>query len=267
MQVLPEEILCEILSPALKLYLHSPRTILLLPPKYLLVCKDWLRVATPLLYHVVVLRSKAQANALEKVLHRNPELGRYLKKLRVEGGYGTAMLTILKAAPNVTDLFISLSIWSSDATGGLCKGFPLINPHRVIVLDHWTPKPLINKNLAALTETLLSCIRMWIDLKIFTFPYGSSANSSAVWRERAQNLVKNLAQAQTVHNIQLSCIFWTIPELISQLSDIPSFRLIQFKKPLDDDVVDTKLNSIPKLKNPAAPKARPQTSCRTLHLP
>ncbi|KAJ6546717.1 hypothetical protein DFH09DRAFT_1506423 [Mycena vulgaris] len=258
MQVLPEEILSEILSPALKVSdelfsdnsavspfsTHNPST-----SAYLLVCKDWLRVATPLLYHVVVLRSKAQANVLETVLHINPEFGRYLKKLRVEGGYGTAMLTILKAAPNVTDLFISLSIWSSDATGGLCKGLPLINPHRVIVLEHWTPKPLINKNLAALTETLLSCIRTWTNLKIFTFPYGSSANSSTVWRERAQNLVKNLAQAQTVHNIQLSCIFWTIPELISQLSDIPSFRLIQFKKPLDDDVVDTKLNSIPKLKN------------------
>ncbi|KAK7052014.1 hypothetical protein R3P38DRAFT_2502946, partial [Favolaschia claudopus] len=40
---------------------------------YLLVCKDWLRVATPLLYSVVVLRSKAQANALQlKVFRTNP---------------------------------------------------------------------------------------------------------------------------------------------------------------------------------------------------
>ncbi|KAJ6509675.1 hypothetical protein DFH09DRAFT_1198825 [Mycena vulgaris] len=256
MLVLPDEILSEILSPALKVSdelfsdasavspfsTYNPST-----SAYLLVCKDWLRVATPLLYHVVVLRSKAQANALEIVFHRNPEFGRYLKKLRVEGGYGTAMLTILKAAPNVTDLFISLSIWSSDATGGLCKGLPLINPHRVIVLDHWTPKPLNNKNLTALTETLLSCIRTWTNLKVFTFPYGSSANHSHVWRERAQNLVKNLAQGQTVHTIQLSCICWTIPEFISQLCDIPSLRLIQFEKPLDD-MVHTKIDSIPKLK-------------------
>ncbi|KAF7343107.1 F-box domain-containing protein [Mycena venus] len=257
MPVLPDEILSEILSPALKVSddlfsdtsvvspfsTYAPST-----SAYLLVCKDWLRVATPLLYHVVVLRSKAQANALETVLRGNSEFGRYIKKLRVEGGYGTAMLSILKVAPNVTDLFISLSIWSSDATSGLCKGLPLINPHRVIVLDHWTPKPLNNKNLAALTETLLSCIRTWTNLKVFTFPYGSSANYGTVWRERARNLVKNLAQAQTVHTIQLSCTFWTIPEFISQLCDIPSLRLIQFEKPLDDDMDDTKINSIPKLK-------------------
>ncbi|KAJ6585970.1 hypothetical protein B0H19DRAFT_1111061 [Mycena capillaripes] len=257
MLVLPDEILSEILSPALKVSdelfsntsavspfsTYNPST-----SAYLLVCKDWLRVATPLLYHVVVLRSKGQAIALETVLHRHPEFGRYLKKLRVEGGYGTAMLTILKAAPNVTDLVISLSIWSSDATGGLCKGLPLINPHRVIILDDCNTKPLNNKNLAALRETLLSCIRTWSNLEVFTFPYGSSANYDTVWSERAQDLVKNLALAQNVHTIQLSRSFRTMPAFIPQLCDIPSLRLIQFEKPLDDDMVDANINSIPKLK-------------------
>lgn len=60
---LPDEIVLEILSPALKvsdeLFLdtsyvspfanYTPST-----SAYLLVCKDWLRVATPLLFHVVV---------------------------------------------------------------------------------------------------------------------------------------------------------------------------------------------------------------------
>ncbi|KAJ6568874.1 hypothetical protein B0H19DRAFT_874572, partial [Mycena capillaripes] len=77
-------------------------------PPCLVVCKDWLRVATPLLYNVVVLRSKSQANALEKVLQKHAEFGRFIKKLRVEGGYGLAMHTILKSAPNITDIFLSL---------------------------------------------------------------------------------------------------------------------------------------------------------------
>ncbi|KAJ7658840.1 hypothetical protein DFH06DRAFT_919114, partial [Mycena polygramma] len=54
---------------------------------YLVVCRDWLRLATPLLYNVVVIRSKSQANALEKVLVNNKEFGRFIKKLRrLRGG-------------------------------------------------------------------------------------------------------------------------------------------------------------------------------------
>ncbi|KAK7016882.1 hypothetical protein R3P38DRAFT_2541288 [Favolaschia claudopus] len=131
--MLPDEILSEILSPALKVpddlfsdtshvspfATYAPST-----SAYLLVCKDWLRVSTPLLYSVVVLRSKAQANALEKVFRKNPEFGAFVRKLRVEGGYGSAMHTILQATPNLTHLVLSLAIWSSDTTTGLCKGLP-----------------------------------------------------------------------------------------------------------------------------------------------
>jgi hypothetical protein len=100
---LPDEIISEILSPALKVsdevfsdtsevspfakYAESTSA-------YLLVCKSWLRVSTPLLYNIVILRSKAQAKALSLALAGNKELGQFIKKLRVEGGYGTPMLTI-----------------------------------------------------------------------------------------------------------------------------------------------------------------------------
>jgi hypothetical protein len=170
---LPDEIVSEILSPALKvsdeLFLdtsyvspfanYTPST-----SAYLLVCKDWLRVATPLLFHVVVLRSQAQANTLEAVLRHNKNFGQFIMKLRVEGGYGMAMHTVLKSAPNITDLFLTLSIYTSDNTQGLCKGLPLINPRRVIVVDPHVYHPPKNKNLAALTKILLACIRSWDNL-------------------------------------------------------------------------------------------------------
>ncbi|KAJ7615246.1 hypothetical protein DFH06DRAFT_1343707 [Mycena polygramma] len=137
MSILPDEILSEILSPALKVPDHLFSDTSRVSPfaqrlpstsAYLVVCRDWLRVATPLLYNVVVLRSKSQANALEAVFKHNKEFGRFIKRLRVEGGYGIAMHTILKSAPNITDIFLSLGIHSSDGTQGLCKGLPLINP-------------------------------------------------------------------------------------------------------------------------------------------
>ncbi|KAJ7050607.1 hypothetical protein C8F01DRAFT_1344111, partial [Mycena amicta] len=120
-----DELISEILSPALKvdddmfsdLSRHSPfsKKISESTSAYLLVCKSFLCVATPLLYHVVILRSKAQANALASALAGNEAFGRFIRKLRVEGGYGDAMLTILNSASNVTDLFLGFNaIFAQD---------------------------------------------------------------------------------------------------------------------------------------------------------
>ncbi|KAJ7051582.1 hypothetical protein C8F01DRAFT_919268, partial [Mycena amicta] len=140
---LPDEIISEILSPALTVdddvftesCAHSSpfANFSESTSAYLLVCKSWLRVATPLLHNVVVIRSKAQAKALAGVLSKNGELGRFIKKLRVEGGFGAPMQTILKCSPNVTDLFLSLNMFALDSTDGLCKGFAHISPTKLIL--------------------------------------------------------------------------------------------------------------------------------------
>ncbi|KAJ7616327.1 hypothetical protein DFH06DRAFT_907636, partial [Mycena polygramma] len=140
----PYEIISEILSPLLKhsdeVFSDRSEKAFLEPPgysssTYLLVCKAWLRVATPLLYNVVILRTTAQAEALQGAIKTSKEIGLLIKKLRVEGGFGTAMQTILKASPNITDLFLTLSIYGSDNVRGLCGGLQFINPRRVILVD------------------------------------------------------------------------------------------------------------------------------------
>jgi hypothetical protein len=95
-----------------------------------------MNVATPLLYRVVILRSKAQAYALERILCTYKEFGIHIKKLRVEGGYGVSMHTIITSAPNVTDLCISLNVRSSDSVKRLCTSLSPINPRCVVVLDY-----------------------------------------------------------------------------------------------------------------------------------
>ncbi|KAJ7430446.1 hypothetical protein B0H11DRAFT_1610683, partial [Mycena galericulata] len=138
---IPYEIISEILSPLLK---HSDDVFSDTSEKpllshgyssstYLLVCKSWLDVSTPLLYNVVILRTTSQAEALGKVLQTHPEIGLFIRKLRVEGGFGRIMHAILKCAPNITDLFLSLLIWGKDDSTGLCAGLPLINPQRIIL--------------------------------------------------------------------------------------------------------------------------------------
>ncbi|KAK7048807.1 F-box domain-containing protein [Favolaschia claudopus] len=177
---LPDEIISEILSPALKVSDNvfsdtsevSPfANFSVSTSAYLVVCKSWLRVATPHLYHTVIIRSKAQAKALSVALSKNKELGRFIKKLRVEGGYGEPMHVIMRCAPNITDIFLSLEIYSSDSTSGLCKGLRLINPTRLILRDV-QDKTLENKSLSQLLDAMYKLIpEQWDRLRVFHCPY------------------------------------------------------------------------------------------------
>ncbi|KAJ6567093.1 hypothetical protein B0H19DRAFT_1139424 [Mycena capillaripes] len=186
---LPDEIVSEILSPALKVSdevfsdasMVSPfASYSESPSAYLLVCKSWLRVATPLLYNVVILRSKAQAKALGLALSGNKQLGQFIKKLRVEGGYGPPMHIILRSSPNITDLFISFEIYSSDSTGGLCKGLPLINPTRLILRD-FGYRRLENKMLTQLIDAIVESMSKWDRLCVFDCPYLDGSDRSALF--------------------------------------------------------------------------------------
>ncbi|KAJ7649522.1 hypothetical protein DFH06DRAFT_1331888 [Mycena polygramma] len=210
---LPDEIISEILSPALAI-----SDDLFSDLKYVPFCK----ILTVHLC-VVVLRSRSQADALEKVLQKNPEFGRFIKKLRIEGGYGMAIHTVLKCSSNITDIFLSLAIWSSDSTKGLCKGLPLVNPRRVLLVDPKIPKALKNQNLAALTAVILHCIGQWDNL-LSAFYYVDATE----WMVRASHLAEALAQSQTIHTVLLSQLF-DVPSFLVRLSSIPSVRVLQLK--------------------------------------
>ncbi|KAF7292031.1 F-box domain-containing protein [Mycena indigotica] len=167
---LPDEIISEILAPALDVDddlftqslgtgRHSPFVRFSESPSaYLVVCKAWLRVATPLLYNVVIIRSKGQAQALAAVLSNNPLLGSFIRKLRVEGGYGASMYKVLTNAPNITDLFLAFNMYSADKTDGLCRGLERVNPRRVI-LD--TGEYRSNNATLELGDALVAAIPKW----------------------------------------------------------------------------------------------------------
>ncbi|KAJ7700728.1 hypothetical protein B0H17DRAFT_1046454 [Mycena rosella] len=218
---LPDEIISEILSPALKVsdevfsdtsdvspfakYAESTSA-------YLLVCKSWLRVATPLLYHVVILRSKAQAKALGRVLSTNSELGMFIKKLRVEGGYGTPMATIMKLSPNISDLFLSFEIWGTDNTDGLCKGLFLINPTRVILRDVLSNrrKVRVNKMVSNLEDALVKALAKWDRLSTFDLPYTGQEGSI-----RVTKIVQALEKSQSLNTVVIPSggLQWIYPLL------------------------------------------------------
>ena len=175
---LPNELIREFLLPVLdvpdemfqSIYRVSPfsRPDHLSTSSVLCVCRSWMNVGTPLLYRVVVLRSKAQANALQRTLRKHPTYGAYVKKLRVEGGYGSTMRTILTSAPNITDLCIYLSIESSDCVSGLCGSLPSINPSRVVA--RFTYARRSTQIAANLAQELYACFRTWTNMVSQIFP-------------------------------------------------------------------------------------------------
>ncbi|KAJ7166457.1 hypothetical protein C8R43DRAFT_917891 [Mycena crocata] len=174
---LPDEIIHEILSPALRVSDETFSTTSVSPfakttessSAFLLVSKAWLRVATPLLYGVVILRSKAQAQALAVALRSNPNLGRFIRKLRVEGGFAISMHKILQASTNITDILLYVEIVPSDNVCGLCRGLPLIDPVRVILChahDYST------RTATKLEDVLHECIlKRWKKLAVVDIPY------------------------------------------------------------------------------------------------
>ncbi|KAJ7639941.1 hypothetical protein DFH06DRAFT_1430487 [Mycena polygramma] len=180
---LPDEIISEILSPTLKVpesmfsdtSLESPFGTISSsssPSSTLLVCKSWLRVATPLLYSFVIIRSKAQANALQAAL-QNPDLGRMVKNLRVEGGFGKPMHQILQSTPNIRHIVLSLHLRASDSADGLAKGLSLINPSCLTIVDD-TGMYLKNKSVVKLMDAIKASLPKWDNLTEVNFPYTMS---------------------------------------------------------------------------------------------
>jgi hypothetical protein len=73
----------------------------------LLVCKSWLRIATPLFYKHVLLQSEEQAALLSYTLTANPILGRYAQSLRVMGVWGV-LRDVIKLCSSVESLDLTL---------------------------------------------------------------------------------------------------------------------------------------------------------------
>ena len=160
---LPDEIVKEIVSPALNVpdesfastSWKSPfATYQLTSSTILVVCKDWLRVATPLLYETVILRSKAQAQALAAALKKNPQLGQFIKKVRLEGGYGNAIYEIFQRSPHIRHLWQKRGLRSNESISGYSKAFSSVTLERLILSGDSALNKVDDGLLAALTDVV-----------------------------------------------------------------------------------------------------------------
>lgn len=175
-ETLPEELLHQIMamchsidyeafahrSPE-QLFAHRKETA-----RLLLVCQRWRRVATPLKYEMAIVTSEAEASVLATILSRG-RVGSYVKKLRIEGGFGRALRTILSKVPNLLYIFISLDISSEAKVAGLCAGLKLVNPQYLVLRDR---RVLGNQAVRSVVDTLITCMKtLWTNLISYDHPY------------------------------------------------------------------------------------------------
>ncbi|KAJ7644353.1 hypothetical protein FB45DRAFT_897619 [Roridomyces roridus] len=233
---LPDEIISEILTPVLKVpdeafsdnSQDSPfAKCTESSSAFLLVCKSWLRVSTPLLYHVIVLRSTAQAAALDRALRFNPELGRFIKKLRLEGGYGDRVDRIIQAAPNVTELCFPLSLWSNDDVSGLVNALPSMDPTRVILFDD--PNIRFNKNSQLVYNAFIKCLGIWNKLTILDVPW----NDYYLCRDKLAVLeaIKDTPNLKSVRVMPPAFSTWSsrVPRYLELIADNKFLSSIKLK--------------------------------------
>ncbi|KAJ7627147.1 hypothetical protein FB45DRAFT_1082311 [Roridomyces roridus] len=215
----PDEIISEILTPALcvpdKQFADTSTdksvfaTCTESTSSILLVCKAWLRVATPLLYNVVVLRSTAQAKALYLTLMEHPELGSFIRKLRVEGGFGSSMHVILQRAPKITDIFISLNIHGSESPSGL------------------------NKQVKQVVATLESLVDKWSKLTTLVVPYRF---------DERRAFVQHMASASSVTTVSFPTYQNRIPSHARTMVSIPSIQVVELRAAISPDAAQKMLS-------------------------
>jgi hypothetical protein len=136
----------------------------------LLVCKRWLRVATPLLYETLIVRSTGQSQALADVLRQNPAFAGHVKKVRLEGAY-VSLDEVLTRCTNLTTLVMLLRVYSDAKVKGLCRSLSVIDPKDVILRDEWQIDNVkIREVFIALCEAILKWKNM-VCLSQRRFPY------------------------------------------------------------------------------------------------
>ncbi|EJD42334.1 hypothetical protein AURDEDRAFT_186102, partial [Auricularia subglabra TFB-10046 SS5] len=139
----------------------------------LLVCKRWLLVGTPLLYDTVVLRSVAQSQSLAKALSKNPAFAPYLKKLRIEGGFGASVGRILNATTALSDLHRSLDLNSKDSVASMCDALSAVNPTRLILTGPRRPNANVIKTMKSIQTASVSWSKLTILVmaaRLFVWP-------------------------------------------------------------------------------------------------
>ncbi|OBZ71264.1 hypothetical protein A0H81_08748 [Grifola frondosa] len=246
---LPEELLSDILSHLLILpstsfcsfsthatFASSARSS---TSDLLLVSKKWLRVGTPLLYEAVVLRTSSQVRKLASVVRKpeggrtarsleiGREVGRIVRRLRVEGGHGKSLVVILNSTPNLHTLFLSLDLVSAGTRIPIDEWSACLEKLKLHHLLLQSFKKLSNFNTKNFREAVSTCISRWSALTRVDI------NDSPVL---SHGIVLSLSKHTGLHSISISmAATWTHHRELNIIASNPSLQAV-YLVPRDDTI-------------------------------
>lgn len=171
---LPEEILQKIISIALLTEADKKHRLTgpCLPVTLLLVCKTFERLAKPVIYSVLHLRSREQAEKLADTLTESPALCSYLRGIRIDApsagmALAAAMDAIAAAQPPLVLDFLDIAL-IDERTGGnaqqcrvdvetLCAALRRCSDVRLLIVRQGLY--LRQQMIATFAVALAACIR------------------------------------------------------------------------------------------------------------
>lgn len=126
----------------------------------LLVNKAFLRIATPLFYKTLVVRSAAQLKSLlDNALTPNPELGTYARNVIISGSYdGLHELVHLCQRLEIFDMTLDSTPWAEDVRTKFADSLPEMSgiKHLIVRKDAYLtqekPKYMISQLTAAVSQ-------------------------------------------------------------------------------------------------------------------
>lgn len=152
----------------------STRYIRTPPVNLLLVSKQWLRIATPLLYEAAVLPTPVHTAAFAAAL-RLTALGTHVRRLHVLDGYGRDFLEIAQRVPRLHTLALHMDIRASVNVKGLVAALPLLRPVCFLLSSRYHP---LNRSVTAVQTALGTAIPQWTSLVRAHPLYASSVQAS-----------------------------------------------------------------------------------------
>ncbi|RPD75643.1 hypothetical protein L226DRAFT_462001 [Lentinus tigrinus ALCF2SS1-7] len=184
----------------------------------LLVSKRWCTIGAPALYESAILRDESRIEALAKTLNDRRDkrnLGRYLRRLRVESGFGNAVIRVLNAAPGITTLYlgslkkVKLEHLLLDSVNGRLFSSPMsVNLSKAVAgaLPHWKMLKRIDTSpkfvflpdmLPALTQ---APALQWISMSNFTMHMNLDGNVlAAIGRNPSVQVIQIHALDNSTH--------------------------------------------------------------------
>ena len=170
--LLADEVLQSILAPSLKVPDSMFEDVGPISPfskveqsssDVLLVCKRWMRVTTPIIYHTVIIRTTAQAAALNAALMRNPEFGRHVRRFRLERPYPAHITkAVVRTMPNIVDLCIPIGVLAANKPNDVYELLNKCQPQHLLLVNY---RPnCTNGTFNKLASKICAAAKLWTGL-------------------------------------------------------------------------------------------------------